>query len=231
MVTHHAGVLVVHDTTGADGQDLVSGAETFNFSNGNQVARADFTQQVFIQPIQVSDTNGSNTATFFGDQQQEFEIQRLIDEIYLQAGVDVEWLPTNTVNNSFINNGNGAGTRSSGDLATIIELGDSLGVGHPDPIVLDFYFVERVPAFPVSSNFSANGLAFVDSNGIAMFTGNNLPGLESGRAVVARVAAHEIGHNLGLSHVSDPANLMDNGTEINSAQSSTIRSSIFTKDV
>lgn len=227
VVTLSGDTLVVHDTTGADGQDLITGADSFQFADGSREARAEVTRRVYIQPIIVSDSNGSNTAEFFGNAEQEFEIKRLIDEIYLQAGVDVEWLDARSTNNTFFNEGTGSGTRTQSDLNTIITNGDNSGVGNSDPLVLDIYFVNRVPGFGTLSENSANGLAFVGGNGVAMHTGDNLPGFSGGQSVVARVAAHEIAHNFGLEHVNDGPNLMDAGDELTNSQISTILNSSF----
>ncbi len=229
VVTLSGDTLVVRDTVGSDGQDLVSGADSLLFADGSRAAAAEVTQRVYVQPIVVSNDNGSNTASFFGDATQEFDIKRRIDEIYLQAGVDIEWLTSKSTNNTFFNVGNGSGTRTQSDLNTIISQGDASGVGSSDELILDMYFVTRVPGFQELSANSANGLAFLNFNGIAMHTGDNLPGFSNGRAVVARVAAHEIAHNLALSHVNDSTNLMDDGDLLYSSQISTVLNSQYSQ--
>lgn len=55
---------------------------TQNATTGN-------TQRLVVQPIIVSNANGTNTAEYFGDQEQEFDIKPMVDEIFLQANVDV----------------------------------------------------------------------------------------------------------------------------------------------
>lgn len=242
-VTQNGSELIVRDITGTDssgvrdnstgifGVDTITGADSLEFADRTIAAAADFNERVFVQPIVVSNDNGSNTATFFGDAEQERTIKILIDEIYLQAGVDVEWLTTRTTNNTFFNVGNGSGTRSQGDLNTIISQGDQSGIGNSNPLVVDMYFVERVPGFTTRPANSANGLAFVDGNGVTMHSGDNLPGFHGGRSVIARVAAHEIAHNLGLVHVSDVENLMASGIELTSSQVGIVLSSNFSQPV
>lgn len=236
VVTLDDSTLIVRDTTGADGLDRITGAESLKFNDQTREAFPEVTQQVFVQPIIVSDSNGSNTAEFFGTTDQEFDIMRRIDEIYLQAGVDVVWLTERTTNNSFFNVGNG-GTRPTSDLTSVVDSGDAIGVGHTDPLVLDMYFVQVSAGFSQQSNNVANGLAYVDSNGITMHVGDNLPTFENGRNVVAEVAAHEIAHNLGLSHNSIEYNLMntdptlEDGSDLTNAQINTVLNSSFTKNI
>lgn len=139
-----------------DGQDIVTGADSFQFSDGIRTAAAEVTRHVFVQPIVVSNDDGSNTATFFGDAAEEFDIVRQIDEIYLQAGIDVEWLTTRTTNSTFFNFGSDLGTRPQSDLNAVVAQRDNIGVGNSDPLVLDLYFVNRVPGFQVLTANSAN---------------------------------------------------------------------------
>lgn len=229
VVTQSSDALVVRDTTGNDGQDIITGADTAVFADGSRTAEAEVTRRVFIQPIVVSDSNGTNTAESFGDSETQFEIERLIDEIYLQAGIDVEFLPENTTNNTFFNTGTGTGTRNQFDLPTIVTTGDRSGLGSIDPLVLDLYFVNRVPGFTTVSASTANGLAFVGGSGIALHTGENLLNSDAGLALIARVTAHEIGHNLGLNHVSGSNNLLGSGTDLNASQIAAVQSSRFSQ--
>ena len=194
--------------------DLVIGTEEFAFGDGVRTDDdfrnpPEVREVVTVQPIVASNSDGSNAAEFFGNAEQELEIKNRIDAIFAQAQIDVEFLPVRTVNNTFVNVGNsGNGTRPGSDLNQIVTGGDATGIGSSDRNVIDFYFVETVPGFTNLGESVANGLAFVNASGIAMHVGDNLLGSASGRAVVARVAAHEIGHNLGLSHVEGDENLL-----------------------
>ena len=214
-VTVSSTGLVINDLRGPNFglTDLVIGGEEYEFADGVRSEAEllnppeEAKEVITVQPIVASNSNGSNTAEFFGNAQQQLDIMNRIDAIFAQADIDVEFLPTKTVNNTFINVGNG-GTRPTSDLSQIVTSGDNSGLGNPDSRVIDFYFVETVPGFSNLGENVANGLAFIDSSGIAMHVGDNLVGFDSGRAVVARVAAHEIGHNLGLRHVSGSNNLL-----------------------
>ena len=227
-ITISGSDLVIDDTVDVEGTDLAGGTENFRFTDGDRVAQADVIERVTINPIIVSNSDGSNTAELFGTATQEAEIKRLIDEIYLQAQVDVEWLAPQTYNNTFANIGNG-GTRPNSDLTTVVNAGDSAGIGNSSSLIIDMYFVEIAAGFADTTENTANGLAYVNDNGITMHVGDNLPSFLGGRDVVARVVAHEIGHNLGLDHISDTNNLMNDGSDLTVSQITTIVNSSFTQ--
>lgn len=220
--------LVVDDTLDVEGTDLARNTQNFRFTDGDRVAEADVIERVAINPIIVSNTDGSNTAEFLGNSQEEAEIKRLIDEIYLQAQVDVEWLAPKTYDDTFANIGIG-GTRPNSDLTTIVNAGDSAGIGDSSSLIVDMYFVEIAAGFADTTENTANGLAYVGANGVTMHVGDNLPSFLGGRNVVARVVAHEIAHNLGLIHISGTNNLMNDGTDLNASQITTIVNSSFTQ--
>lgn len=209
------------------------------------------THEVTIQPIIVSNDDGTNTAEFFGAVTEEAIIKGMIDTIWAQAGIDITWLAANSWNDTFANIGDptdpdGGGPdpannapRPTGDLSTVVTSGDAAFVGNADNTIIDMYFVEIAAGFSNTSENTANGLAFIGGNGITMHVGDNLidPGFTGGHEVVASVAAHEIGHNLGLPHLVEAFNLMqaggspDQGERINGAQKTTTTGSQFAKAV
>lgn len=167
-----------------------------------------------INPIIVSDNAGNNTANFMGSASQEAEIKAFVDTIWAQAGIDVEWLAPQTINNTEILDGsegpNGNAPRPTSDLS-----GDAGGIDHATlgssvlvSSTLNIFFVNIPAGFSAPGPNSAAGLAETPGDIISMFVGGNLLGFEGGREVIASVLAHEIGHNLSLPHHAVSEGLM-----------------------
>ncbi|MEK6234243.1 MAG: PEP-CTERM sorting domain-containing protein [Planctomycetales bacterium] len=176
------------------------------------------THTLLVNPIIVSDDGGGNTATFMGTPTQEGIIKQFVDDIWAQAGIDVNWLTPMTINNTEILDGsvapNGNNPRPTSDLS-----GDgggqdheTLGAGVKVPGAIDMFFVNIAAGFPLLGTNSVAGLAERPGDDISLFVGSSLPGFLGGQEVVASVIAHEIGHNLNLPHtILETQNLMHPG--------------------
>lgn len=230
QITGVQSVLTIVASTGGDGTDTVTEVSKLRFADGDQDAVSTIREIVTVQPILVSNSNGSNSAGFFGSPAQELIIKGMIDDIFYQADVAINWLTTATWNNSFANVGN-TSPRPNSDLGDVIDNGDAAGVGSTNSKVLDMYLVEVAAGFASTPENTANGLAFVGGNGITAHIGDDLVSYTAGQLVVARVIAHEIAHNLGLNHVNNSTNLMDDGDDLTPSQINTILSSQYTVPV
>jgi len=203
------------------------------------------THSVSVQPVIVSDNDGSNTATFFGNPGQQSIIEGFVDNIWAQAGIDVKFLAANTWDNSFANFGNSL-PRPQSDLNQLLSDGASAGVLNANPNVINLFFVNIPAGFSqLGLNFAA-GYALIGENGISQYVGSNLLSFRAGQEAIATVVAHEIGHNFGLIHTNTlnfpegNANLMWSGIEgpsnrtgqlLNSSQITTALSSRFVTPV
>jgi hypothetical protein len=195
------------------------------------------TERVNVNVIAVADNAGANPAPLFGSASEQASIFSLVDQIWAQAGIDVEFsFRAGTYNNTFALTGTTGNNnpRPTGDLSTIRSNAASAGgVLSPDPNTINLFMVRIVPGFSQTSDNTSNGLAFLNANGIALWAGPNLPGFLGGREVIASVLAHEIGHNLGLDHIVEAENLLqaggssNPGQRLNSTQISTARASAF----
>jgi len=169
------------------------------------------THQVQVQLIETALDDGVQTATLFGNATQQANIESLIDSVWAQAGIDIEFLPTVIrYNDTFAYEGYG-GARPSSDLDQIVDNAAAEGgILNSDPTILNMFFVRIAAGFGFTSENNANGMANIGDNGITQFVGENLLGFQNGRDVIASIVAHEIGHNLGLKHPgSGLPNLMD----------------------
>jgi hypothetical protein len=106
---------------------------------------------VTVQMIQTDD--GADFATLFGTGSQQTEILGFIDQIWAQAGIDIEFLSPTSYSDSFAYEGTAGSMapRPGGDLNTIQNQGALAGVNNSNPDVLDMYFVNIVPGFELLS--------------------------------------------------------------------------------
>jgi hypothetical protein len=162
------------------------------------------TDLVTVQPIILSDDGGANMAEFFGSLAQQTSIEGLIDSIWAQAGIDVDFLAPNAWNSSSANQG-------IDSLFEIVGNGITAGVTNPNPNIINIFFVNIVEGFGLLPENSVAGRAFVGGNGVVQYVGTTLLSSLGGREGIASVVAHEIGHNLDLPHIVNSENLMQAG--------------------
>jgi hypothetical protein len=198
-------------------------------------------ERVNVRVIPVANNDGLSPAPLFGTAPQQANIFSFVDTIWSQAGIDVNFTFAPTIyNNSFANFGTPGNNnpRPTGDLNTIISSANSAGgILDPDPNTLNLFMVNIVPGFPQTNEFTTNGLAFINGNGMAFWAGPELPTFGAGQEVIASVLSHEIGHNLGLDHITEPENLMQAGgssfpgERLNAVQIATALNSPYTVPV
>jgi hypothetical protein len=225
-----AGDLVTSDLVGEDGFDSTTNMEWLHYIEGepddhtSHIAESQIEEVITVQPIIVSNTNGSNTAEFFGTDEEERLIKRQVNDIYYQARIQVNWVAPLTWNNTFANVGSG-GTRPLNDAFEIFDDAKAAGKVSGNARVINMYFIEIVPGQGNQTENQVNGVAITelnqDNNGITIQVGDNLPTFEEGRVAVARVASHEIGHNMGLLHVSGSGTNLMNAPLITSGRLTT----------
>ncbi len=150
---------------------------------------------ITIQPITVCNDAGASCATPVLD-------EALIDKVFTQAGIDMVFLPMRQLNKSqFLATTieDTAPTRLDEWRRLLREPGNQQSA---NPTTLNTYFVQQIQ-FGASSVL---GVSFINGNGIVV-----------SNAALIDTLAHEIGHNLGLDHLTfgnnppDASNLMTNG--------------------
>ena len=181
-------------------EGAVPGGQTVDFGDADRV--------LSIQPIQVCDDSGNHCAkvNMFED---------ITRRILAQAKLKVSFLPIHQLRASRFLKIDKAANLSSSDyefyeLSRTGEAGafgrnsDSTRTSGP----INVWFVDEIEA---ADGFTQFGLAWIDANGVLIsaesgtFNGTGRPD----------TLAHEIGHNLGLHHGTDPNNLLTDGSRRN----------------
>lgn len=197
------------------------------------------TDRINVHMIAVADSDGSDsTAGTFGTSAQRAEVFSLVDTIFAQAGVDVNFtMRPGTYNSSFARVGQTGNNnpRPNTDLRDLYQAAAAAGgVLSTNTNTINVFLVSIVPGFSQLGANASAGIATLGGNGIAYFGGGNLATFAAGREVLAGVLAHEIGHNLGLAHNTTAENLMQSGGDgakgqrLSAAQISTVLGSRFT---
>jgi len=197
------------------------------------------TDRINVNLIATADDDGSDsTAGMFGSAAQQAQVFSLVDVIFAQAGIDVEFaFRPGAYSSSFARTGApGANNpRPQSDLNAIRNAASAAGgVLSGDPNTINVFLVSIVPGFSALSDNATAGLATIGGNGIAYYGGENLLDFAGGREILASVLSHELGHNLGLSHNTLSENLMqsggggEDGERLSAAQIQTILTSRFT---
>ncbi len=174
-------------------------------------------QKVELNLIAVGTSDGTQQATAFGNPSQRSYIESQIDSVWAQAGIDVELSSKLTPyqddfafdgrpNDYSLASGN---TRPFNDLYKILSDGDLAGVGSPSSSIVDVYFVNVVPCWGERGYYQTNGCARGNRGGFVFYLGEGMLTSTRNMDIVAGVFSHELGHNLGLTHVSDKSNLMN----------------------
>ncbi|MEK6239801.1 MAG: hypothetical protein N2C14_34195, partial [Planctomycetales bacterium] len=150
------------------------------------------THTVLVNPIIVHDDLGMNPATFMGTMSEEAAIMQFVDDIWAQAGIDIQWLAPQTFNSTETLNGsqapNGNDPRPTSDLSSDgggidhETLGQAAGVRIAGTV--NMFFVDIAAGFPLLSANSAAGLAERPGDDVSQFVGAYRPGFLSGREVV-----------------------------------------------
>jgi hypothetical protein len=181
-------------------------------TSGTAFGQITIDRQVTIQPIRIS--NGSSTVGPSSDSSLLAAFGVQADKIWSQAGIDIRFLPLETVTSStFFDVTSGTGTNSLSSLSSASGLGQS-----SDIHVINLWFVNQINS---SANILGVSLQSIATDGTFTLTRD---GIAIGSSALTKnggnpasdTIAHEIGHALGLDHVnfgaSGQLNLMSSTT-------------------
>lgn len=192
-----------------------------------QVAAAPITRILQVQPIIISNDDGSETAFAFGggpgDESYEYIIAKA-KEVWAQAGIHVIFLPAKRWNNTLANFGDpcqydghtGTGTpedpciggsRPKIDEDLIPEAAEAAGVASVGlhDTVMDAYFMRVLPGWPGPEAGLLVGAGLYRNNTLQVSISDAgwLADQGGWDIVGIETIAHEIGHTLGLFHTED----------------------------
>lgn len=160
-----------------------------------QPIRYDAADELYVQPIRVCDDNGHACArvNFF---------EEITAQILAQAQIKISFLPINQLNNSrFLSIDDQSSSSASSEFYELTRTGGAGAFGrNPDSTnsggPINLWFVDEIKAGSGAVQF---GMAWVGANGV-LISGAVLD-YNQGIGRMDTIA-HEIGHNLGLSHTT-----------------------------
>lgn len=128
----------------------------------------------------------------------------MVDAIYAQAGIDVEFTIGEAYSNTFVNVGDES-PRPLVDLIVIQEQAAEDGVLATGEHVVNLFMLSVVPS---QDNAADDDVAGLGGSSLWQWIGPDVPTCPAGRVRAAHLTAHELAHVLGLARTSDPENLM-----------------------